>query len=408
MKIGENSMIGIITLYYKNYNIGGLLQAYALQKTIQKLGYESQQMCVWHYEPQNISKREKICIKTKRILRHPIEEIKQTFRNNDIRKRINKIQDDITERKLLMDEFMKRIPHSEKVYTCSNVKESLNIYDGYIVGSDQVWNDDYITENYMDINLLFFVPDDYWKISYAASIGKSSGYKEWFQKKISILKNFNNISVREESARNYLEQREKLDAKVVLDPTLLLEKSDWNELVGKKEKNKDPYIFTYFLGKNRQNRKLAEEIAKKQNLKIINFAHAINFFRDEDQNYGDISLKVYSPENFIEYIAGSELVITDSFHAIVFSIIYEKEFYAVPRESDGNIGSMNSRIFDLLKKYKLECRFIDNKEISEITVENKINYLDVKKILENEKEYSIDYLKKELSDYEKGKLHESK
>ena len=386
-------MIGIITLYYKNYNIGGLLQAYALQKILSNLNIESEQVRVWHYKREYITFQNKVSRKIGHIIKNPIKEAKVTINNSNLKKRRKLIQDELLIRENLMEQFMDRIPHSNEVYDIYNISESLQLYNGYIVGSDQIWNDDYITQDYMKINMLSFVPNTILKMSYAASIGKHNNFKDWFINDLDYLKKFDAISVREKTANAFLKKR-KIESIVTLDPTLLLEKDEWNKFVNKEKLEcKSQYVFTYFLGKDKENRIIAEKIAQRKNLLIVNFAHAINYFRDEDKYYGDYKIVEYSPDDFINYIANAKIVITDSFHAAVFSIIFNKEFWIVPRLDDSGISSMNSRLNDLLEAYGIQERYINTREDAENkNLYKKINYDDVNKHLNEQRKDSIEFI----------------
>lgn len=389
----NETMIGIITLYYKNYNIGGLLQAYALQKILSNLNIESEQVRVWHYKREYITFQNKVSRKIGHIIKNPIKEAKVTINNSNLKKRRKLIQDELLIRENLMEQFMDRIPHSNEVYDIYNISESLQLYNGYIVGSDQIWNDDYITQDYMKINMLSFVPNTILKMSYAASIGKHNNFKDWFINDLDYLKKFDAISVREKTANAFLKKR-KIESIVTLDPTLLLEKDEWNKFVNKEKLEcKSQYVFTYFLGKDKENRIIAEKIAQRKNLLIVNFAHAINYFRDEDKYYGDYKIVEYSPDDFINYIANAKIVITDSFHAAVFSIIFNKEFWIVPRLDDSGISSMNSRLNDLLEAYGIQERYINTREDAENkNLYKKINYDDVNKHLNEQRKDSIEFI----------------
>ena len=121
-------MIGIITLYYNNYNIGGLLQAYALQKTLEDNGIESEQLSVWHYKKESVSFSRKLTSKAIRMIKNPAAEIKATKHNREMEWRKNVISADIEKRQKHMRDFMQEIPHSSQIYTPDNIKESLKDY----------------------------------------------------------------------------------------------------------------------------------------------------------------------------------------------------------------------------------------------------------------------------------------
>ena len=397
-------MIGIITLYYNNYNIGGLLQAYALQKTLEDNGIESEQLLVWHYKKEPVSFSKKLISKAIRMIKNPAAEIKATKHNQEMEWRKNVISADIEKRQKHMRDFMQEIPHSSQIYTPDNIKESLKDYSGYIVGSDQVWNDDYIDKNNMMINMLQFVPDDYPKISYAASIGKNSGFKDWFVEMLGGLKDFDSVSVREKSAADIIKKYTGIDSQVVLDPTLMLTDEDWKALVHKEDNKSDkiPYIFTYFLGQDKANREFAEELSRKTSMKIINFAHAINYFRDEDKEFADEAVMDYSPKDFIDYIAGASVVITDSFHATVFSLIFHRPFYTLTRQSADGIKSMNSRVVDLLNTYGLSDRLIDAQEQVFDGNINDIDFSTFDNMINEQRKKSITFIKDSLLNHKGG------
>lgn len=390
-------MIGIITLYYNNYNIGGLLQAYALQKTLQDNGIMAEQLSVWHYKKKPLSLKRKYMGKITRLIANPVSEIKDTYRNRKMEWRKNVIADHISRREQHMREFMQEIPHSVSVYTPDNICESLKDYSGYVVGSDQVWNDDYIDKDNMRINMLQFVPDGYLKVSYAASIGKNCEFKGWFVEMLEELKSFDSVSVREQTAATVINEKTGVNVRVVLDPTLLLNSEQWLELCGDYNRISDePYIFTYFLGKDKLNREFAHQISKKTNKKIINFAHAINYYRDEDKDFGDEAILDYSPKDFIKYIENASIVITDSFHATVFSLLFHKEFFTLARAADDGIKSMNSRVSDLLAVYGLSNRLIDAENYLYDDIE-KIDFNDFDNTVEEQRADSLLYLKESLA-----------
>lgn len=160
-------MVGIITLYYKNYNLGGLLQAYALQRSVQNLSVDCEQICIWHYRPETFVAR--IQNKAGRFCTAPLCEVVRTVQALGKRRENRLVIADLTERRQRMEEFMHCIPHSEREYGPDNIHECLKKYDAFITGSDQVWNETYVKDPYLGINLLEFVPEHILKIAYAAS-----------------------------------------------------------------------------------------------------------------------------------------------------------------------------------------------------------------------------------------------
>lgn len=245
-------------------------------------------------------------------------------------------------------------------------------FDGqtFIVGSDQVWNTKH-TKGLNDIFTLNF-SDNIKKISYAASIGKnslSSDEQQFFKKTLS---KFNNISVREETARNNLIDIVDKKIEVVLDPSFLLNKAEWwNKVENKERLIKNKYIFVYMpIG---ETCKIAEYLQSCTNYEII-YLEEKNIFKNNSRN-----VSWANPFDFLNLINYSEFVITSSFHATVFSIIFKKQFFVIPPAIVG------SRITDLLSKLNLNDRIChDLVEFKENDYNRVIDYTNTFKVLERE------------------------
>ena len=249
----------------------------------------------------------------------------------------------------------------------------------FIVGSDQVWN--YKFGLGREKEFLLFA--DYNKtISYAPSFGINKveyGYKDKITKELNNIKY---ISVRESEGAEMIKKLINRDAEVVLDPTLLLDIDEWNKIKRKpKVFNHKKYILTYFLGNQKDEiRNEIKNMATKNNLEIMNL---------NDSKNQEFSL--YGIEEFLYLFANSELVLTDSFHACIFSIIFNKSFFVFDREGKNN---RSSRINTLLEMLKLQNR----KVISLNNIENlfECNYENSYEILKVKKQKSSEFLKKSL------------
>lgn len=369
--------IGILTHYYGSNNYGGLLQAYALCKKLSNLGYDAEQICFKSNQMINDEIIQKKASKGFRGLAHWI---------------VSLLQGKITSRKLIMKNFRENfIPHSDIVYTEENIDESNEKYDLFITGSDQVWNLNW----YEHVYFLDFVKEKP-KISYAASFGMeqlSDGQKELLNEK---LKNYKAISVREDKAVELIKNYTDYDAEKVLDPTLLLNSDEWDEIVPERKINK-PYLFCYFLGKRNDIRELAIEYAENNSLKLVTIPYLLGNYRKCDLKFGDIKLFDPNPSEFISLIKYADCVMTDSFHACVFSNIYKKNYFVFQRYLS---GKMSSRIYSLLDLFKCGERFCDNKEkenlqyIEKVTVESQSQ-----KIIE-EQEKSLNYIRNAIDNKE--------
>ena len=121
----------------------------------------------------------------------------------------------------------------------------------------------------------------------------------------------------------------------------------------------EKYVFCYFLGENNKERKIAREFAKLHNLRLVTIPHAGGIIQSIDRNFGDKRLYDASPEHFLSLIKYAEFIFTDSFHAVLFSNIYQKQYFVFNRSSK---GEMSSRIVDITKLFHQEDRFCAGKE----------------------------------------------
>lgn len=257
-----------------------------------------------------------------------------------------------------------------------------NEFDVFICGSDQIWAPNVLNEVY----LLDFVDDAKKKISYAASIGLPVIPEEKKPIYQHFLSRFSAIALREEQGAELLKNEFGIEPKVVLDPTLLLRKTDWEKIMRKNKlckRLKGQYILCYFLGQSESHRKLVEEVAKSTGLKVI----ALSRFAVDSREQFIVDSDA-GPREFLGYIHDAALVITDSFHGLCFSINLNKNFYVVKRFSENDPINQNSRILNILSKVNLTNRLID----STPSCVQSINYSEVNQLLDNLREYSIDYL----------------
>ena len=317
--------IGILTHPLRN-NYGGILQAYALNVVLKHMGHETIMI-------NRVIDRSNFIIRLIRFvlksLHHPRYYVK------------NRIDKQINIRPFVENKFN----ITDILDTPKKIKSICDKYDleAVIVGSDQVWRADYamsFSYNYF----LDFVPNDIKKISYASSFGVSGWqYNEKQTEVIKFLLNrFNAISVREDEGVEMLTDI-GIKAEHLLDPTLLLSSIDYDKIASPRTE-KDEYIFVYWLGEQNVMNKIIDEY-NTQGKKIIK----VNL-RD---NVEQISI-----EDWISYIKYANLVITDSFHGCVFSIIYNKKFYIFSNDSGGN-RRLNSFFKQLDILDKTENPFFD-------------------------------------------------
>ena len=251
-------------------------------------------------------------------------------------------------------------------------------YDFFSVGSDQIWNPLWIKNDFF---FLPFVPPEK-RISYAASFGVSEIPEDKKEMVRENLLKFKAISVREDAGAKIVKDLTGRDAEVLIDPTLMLDKEDWIKVENKPRKVdfSKPYILTYFLGKRteRINDDLSK-IATENNLQIFNLM---------DKSVKE--LYITGPSEFIYLIHHAKLVMTDSFHACVFSFLFQKPFLLY--ESEGSCNMM-SRMDTLFNKFDLRRKFVDSGLPNEIF---ESDYSEGFQNLQKERDKAIKFLRSAL------------
>lgn len=264
------------------------------------------------------------------------------------------------------------------------------IYDGVMVGSDQLWAPGGITSNFYN---LMFADDETLKFSYSASFGVSQIEEKYHKLYNKFLSRMDYISVRENSGKKLVEALSSNTAEVVVDPVLLLDDEQWLKEIPNKRLYDEPYIFAYFLGKSFEYRQAVTEFAKKKGLKIVT-EHHMDSYNKADEGFGDYAPFDIGPAEFVNLIRNAEYVFTDSFHGSVFSMLYKKQFMVFDRYSANAITSKNSRIDSFCENYGLsERRFKGNISV----VDNAIDYDSVLKKVEEHRNKSKAFLDKALS-----------
>lgn len=359
-----------ITTFQNAYNYGAVLQCYALQETIKK--YEKNVQVI-NYDNNEISDFYKVFFRprTNNLFKKYFKSTLSALYYYKRLKNRNKSFESFISENINLTKLMK---YEEII----NMKLSKN--DLLITGSDQVWNTN-LTNGFDDIYFLNF--SEVQKMSYAASIGRNKINSKDIEKIKDTLNKYKYISVREETGKKLLNEIIDKNIDVVLDPTLLLNKEDWEKHLSNKRIISKDYIFVYM--PNPECIKIAKNIAKKENLKIVNISKKTLFGTREINKFDA------NPFDFIELLRDAKYIVTSSFHATVFSILFEKKFFVVPPQG------VSSRITDLLNKIGLIDRCLnDYNDFKLKKYLEDINYENVEKILYLEREKSLNALKDNL------------
>jgi len=332
-------ILGIVTFHTAN-NYGAVLQCYALAETLKDLGHKVKLIDLpLHKAPPSLRARLRL-----KLIARAFSEFRQKF-----------------------------LPESVNPET---------ILDRYYFGSDQIWNPQITGENYA---LFFgsFVPKDKPKIAYAASFGLATwSFPEYSNDVTELLTSFKALGVRESSAVTICENQFNVRAAQVLDPTLL--KTDYSSTY-KKRKPEDSLV-CYIFGKEEKKIQQIRRIAKKCRLRAV----LLNDFRIRKQIK---SVPFPTVSTWLSYIESSEFVLTDSFHCMVFAIIFKKNFIAIPA-----IPERAGRMISLLESLGLTERFfnsIEDAEKSDVILKN-IDYKVVNKKISVLRDDSIRFLKESL------------
>lgn len=339
--------VGIVTLT-DMYNYGNSLQNYAVKTVLGRLGYDAKTIHISYGG-----------IKVKEVIRS----------------------------------FVKRTPYNKKLLSFllfereyldmtygKKVDEFNDEFDFFVVGSDQVWNTSWYDQYpfMKDVYLLTSVSDSK-KVAFSASFGideVKSKYRHVFSTELA---KFKALSVREEVGKKIINSLTGKNPTVLLDPTMLLTAEDWIKIEKKPKYAEDGYILTYFLSDKC-------EKAQEQLDIIKNGRNVYELLNSDDEIVG-----AAGPSEFIWLINHADLILTDSFHACVFSFLFNKPFIVYDR--NGKDCNMNSRLDTLLKKFDLERKYAGS------GLENDLWEFDYKngyKQLEVERQKATDFLRKAL------------
>ncbi len=355
--------VGIITINdFRNY--GNRLQCYAVQNVLENLG------CM----PENIYNVD--CSKMKKVL---------GYIKNILYKLLNlKNYRVMDKRYSLFLQFNENIEFSKyKIYKDKFDVSINDMYDSFIVGSDQVWNPNFSGQ------LVYFLPfaDGDKRISLSASIGVNKIEEDKYKVLLkSELEKFKKISVREDAGKKILENLNiNKEISVLVDPTMLLNADEWDKVSRKPKQisklSGKKYILNYFLGN------LSEERKKEiQRVATENDCEIINILDKNDPFF------VSGPSEFLWLEKNAFLICTDSFHSSVFAILYNRPFIVFNRED--KTKSMNSRIETLISKFNLKNREYNGKNITQENLKH--DYTEAYKILEQERIKSKKFLKSAL------------
>lgn len=348
--------IGIIT-FHRVLNYGAVLQTYALQRALEKIGYEC---VVVDYRKDEFEQE----YRNLKFTSFSPKDIYHTLKCWMVRKK------DMA----FLDFISRNLNLTVACVTDEELKAATDDCDIILTGSDQVFN--YITTDNDGHYYLDFVEGKK-KCSYAASFGFNDFSKDHDLKVKEWLQDFDAISVREIEGKEYLTKLLHCDISLHCDPSFLLTKDEWMCLKGRKPDRE--YVLVYSVGKSKELIRCAEEVAKQNGLDIIYIKYTYEYCGKAKV------LTDVSPEDFISIVYQARYVVTNLFHGVAFSMILEKDFYVCLQEK----VKTNSRLMHLLSKYGLNGRIVTATDHLD---EKTIDYEPIREAIQIERKVAEKYL----------------
>lgn len=355
--------VGIITIHNVS-NYGAVLQAYALKELV-KTKYE---VNIIDYDNRHVSKSLDY-IRFGTSLHSCLGTAKDVFR--------------IIPRMKVIPKFKKFI--SEQLEIVPYTDEYISQFNTLISGSDQIWNPACISQErkFIPEYFLSFSNPNQKRVAYASSCG-SYEYSSAEETVLSeYLCAYDALSTREIKSSEYLSTITNNDVKHVLDPTLLLQKSEWLERLGDNYFRKGDYILLYVIKKTPLLKQVINKLKMDLKFKVILCEQGLHF-----DNIVDEHIRHAGPRDFISLFNNAKFVVTDSFHGTTFSLIFNKPFFAV------SPGANVNRISSLLGVVGLESRIIhDDSALKAIhSADYHLDFTDANERLDKERQKSKDYL----------------
>ena len=353
------------------YNHGASLQAYALQTYLESLGHTVE---IIDYKPDYLSGHYQLWSVDNPVYDKPI--VKQLYNLAKLPGRLIALK-----RKKLFDEFTEKFIHrtETRYHHNEDLKENPPYADVYVAGSDQIWNT--LFQNGRDAAFyLDFAPKTSRRVSYAASFATENVVEEYKPFVCKMLQNFDAVSIREKCSLPLLTSLGRADGVAVCDPVFLMSKTQWESLLPK-QYEQERYILVYDSENSIAIKNITRRIAKERNLKIFNISASRIGYADKD-------FWASSPLDFVRLIHDAQYVVSNSFHATAFSLIFQRDFCVVNRSE-----AINERMKSLLESYHISERLI-TQYVDDLL--EPIDYREVNHLIQKDIEFSKDFLKAQI------------
>ncbi|MFQ9030067.1 MAG: polysaccharide pyruvyl transferase family protein [Oscillospiraceae bacterium] len=370
---GKRQVMKICTITCHDvYNVGASLQAYALQTYLKSLGHDVK---IIDYKPDYLSKHYRLDIVSNPKYDKPF--LKQAYLLAKLPGRLHMLP-----RKKAFDSFTAKYLDLTKRYTSNaELKKEPPEADAFLAGSDQIWNPLFPNGKdpafYLDFALHGI------RASYAASFAVDEFPQELREVTAQYLKRFDHIAVREKSGLSVLKTLGITNAVTVLDPVFLLDRAQWEAMAERPEGCEAPYLLVYDFDNSPAVRKLAGRIAAERGL------HIYSVFKIP---YAERCFSLCGPENFLGLVQGADFVLSNSFHATAFSVIFEREFAVVERTE-----KINTRMRDFTTMLGLS----DHMVTTGTEIPAGTDWTAVRRCLKDEIDHAKAYIDEVLRDVER-------
>lgn len=354
------------------YNVGASLQAYALITYLRSLGHDAE---IIDYKPDYLSHHFPIWGLNNHVFDKPV--IREMY---NIAKLPGRLKAKYGRRKREFDSFTKKyLPITDICYHSNEeLKQKPPEADVYFAGSDQIWNTFF--QNGRDPAFyLDFAPADSIRASYSASFATEEVPKVWRSRIADWIKQLDFVSVRESSGVELAKKLGAADAVQVLDPVFLLTAKEWTAIESGISKTK-PYVLLYDFDRNTEMVKIARRIADQNGWKLYSILPC-------DQC--DRCFRQEGPESFVWLVHHAQFVVSNSFHATAFSLIFQKQFIVFNRYE-----GINSRMRDLVRLVGIPDALLQS---GQCAVPPRIDYKKVSPGLTEEINYAKKYIDRVLS-----------
>lgn len=366
--------IGILTMH-KVLNYGSTLQAWATLKVLKNMGYEAKLIDYLYPNKEHVKSNDNLILLIIRFLRN-------LYLGFPLKKKRNSF-----------DSFWRSNYLLTHTYSDSRgLKETPPLFDEYVVGSDQVWNINYIKDD--NTFFLDFVPKDKEKLSYASSIPLKCLSEEKKKSIAYYLNGFKAISVREKGGFDFIRSFYKGNLQICVDPTLLLNKDDYQSFIlESKFKYDKPFLLVYILNYAFDPYPYVNRLIEKVSLELGLSVICLDFSSKQRLN---VKNKIHlhdsvGPNEFLWLFSHASFVITTSFHGTAFSINFNVPFYSIIN----NVENGDDRMISLIRQCGLNQRIIKkDTPIESITIDDSIP--DYSEELDNLRSGSLSYLKQNL------------